>query len=77
MNIKVILISNVKNLGVSGDVVHVKSGYARNFLIPQEKIVIATKENLLILHKKKMKLKQLLEQHVEEAKKPCKTIRIN
>lgn len=34
-NVQVILTSNVQNLGQSGDTVHVKAGYARNFLFPQ------------------------------------------
>ncbi len=43
---EVILLENVANLGVLGDKVTVKSGYGRNFLIPQHKAVMATRENL-------------------------------
>lgn len=39
---KVILKQNVKNLGMTGDVVEVKPGYARNFLVPQSLAEIAT-----------------------------------
>ncbi|QCU90117.1 50S ribosomal protein L9 [Thiomicrorhabdus sediminis] len=42
----VILLEKVQNLGSLGDQVSVKSGYARNFLIPQGKAKAATKENL-------------------------------
>lgn len=42
----VILLEKVQNLGSLGDQVTVKSGYARNFLIPQGKAKIATKENV-------------------------------
>lgn len=41
----VILLERVEKLGVMGDVVSVKSGYARNFLLPQEKALRATKAN--------------------------------
>jgi len=42
----VILLEKVQNLGSLGDQVSVKSGYARNFLIPQGKAKAATKENV-------------------------------
>ena len=41
----VILLERIKNLGGLGEEVHVKSGFARNFLIPQGKAVRATAEN--------------------------------
>ncbi len=43
---EVILLEKVRNLGNLGDKVNVKSGYGRNFLIPQSKAVMATKENV-------------------------------
>ncbi|MHA7817586.1 MAG: 50S ribosomal protein L9 [Pseudohaliea sp.] len=43
---QVILLENIGNLGGLGDTVEVKSGYGRNFLIPQGKAVPATKENV-------------------------------
>lgn len=43
---QVVLLSRVENLGQMGDVVTVKDGYARNFLIPTKKALRATKENL-------------------------------
>ncbi|MCE3232561.1 MAG: ribosomal protein [Rickettsiaceae bacterium] len=42
---KVILLGRVGRLGNVGDVVEVKDGYARNFLIPQGKVLRATNEN--------------------------------
>lgn len=42
----VILLEKVQNLGTLGDQVSVKSGYARNFLIPQGKAKAATKDNI-------------------------------
>ncbi|MFA0708814.1 50S ribosomal protein L9, partial [Vibrio sp. 10N.222.48.A3] len=43
---QVILLDKIGNLGGLGDQVNVKSGYARNFLIPQGKAVMATKDNV-------------------------------
>ena len=44
---QVILLQNMQRLGDLGDEVHVKSGFARNYLIPQGKAVAATAENRL------------------------------
>lgn len=46
---KVILKEDITNLGYKDDVVEVKSGYGRNYLIPQGKAVIATESALKIL----------------------------
>ena len=43
---QVILLEKVANLGNLGDVVRVRDGYARNYLIPQGKAVMATKANI-------------------------------
>lgn len=43
---RVILQENITNLGRVGDKVKVKSGYARNFLLPKNKAVIATEKNI-------------------------------
>lgn len=43
---QVILLERVENLGQMGDVVNVKPGYARNFLLPRSKALRATKENV-------------------------------
>jgi large subunit ribosomal protein L9 len=44
--VEVILLQRVEKLGQMGDKVHVKPGYARNFLLPQKKAIRANKENL-------------------------------
>ena len=43
---QIVLLERVENLGQIGDVVAVKPGYARNFLIPRKKALRATKDNL-------------------------------
>lgn len=46
---KIVLLEDVKNLGNTSDIVTVKDGYARNFLIPSGKALVATKGNLKVL----------------------------
>jgi len=46
MPTEIILLERVEKLGQMGDVVKVKPGYARNFLLPQRKALRATKENI-------------------------------
>jgi len=43
---QVILMERIENLGALGDIVDVKSGFARNFLVPQKKAKTATKSNI-------------------------------
>ena len=50
---KVILMSNVENLGESGDVVSVKPGYARNMLIPMGLALRASKRNIAVATEQK------------------------
>lgn len=55
---EVILLEKMRNLGVLGDKVKVKSGFARNFLIPQGKAVYATKENLAKFEQRRTELEK-------------------
>jgi len=55
---EVILLENIKNLGKIGDAVKVKRGYARNFLIKYGKALKASKENLVLVNKKKIELNE-------------------
>lgn len=50
---KVILLVFLKNYGVSGQIITVKNGYARNFLIPNKKAILATQKNIQIYEKNK------------------------
>jgi large subunit ribosomal protein L9 len=53
---QVILLERIGRLGQMGDVVNVKNGYARNFLLPQKKALRATKENLSRFEKERAQL---------------------
>ncbi len=52
----IILLERIEKLGQIGDMVSVKSGYARNFLLPQGKAIFASKENIKIFEDKKAQL---------------------
>ena len=55
---EVILLENIKNLGSIGDVVTVKRGHGRNFLIKYGKALKASKENIDFVNKKKSELNE-------------------
>jgi large subunit ribosomal protein L9 len=54
--VQVILLERVEQLGQMGDVVNVKPGFARNFLLPQRKALRATKDNLKVFETRKAQL---------------------
>lgn len=64
---EVILLEKIRNLGVLGEKVKVKSGFARNFLIPQGKAVYATKENLAKFEQRRAELEKLAADRHEKA----------
>ena len=66
---EVVLLENIKNLGNIGDVVNVKRGHGRNFLIKYGKALKASKENIEIVNKKKAKLNEKNISLKKEAKK--------
>src|SRR5664279_894391 len=53
---QIILLEKIANVGNLGDVVKVKNGFARNFLIPQGKAKRATAENLKLIENKRTEL---------------------
>ena len=55
---EVILLENIKNLGQIGDIVKVKRGHGRNFLIKYGKALKASKENINFVNKKKSELNE-------------------
>src|SRR5512140_461099 len=64
---QIILLEKVVNLGGLGDVVKVKEGYARNFLIPQGKAKRATPENLKAIESKRAELEAAANEKLVEA----------
>lgn len=65
---KVILLEPVDNLGSIGDVVSVKDGYARNFLFPRRKAVIASSSELERLEARRAKIEKEKARVLDEAK---------
>ncbi|HER63390.1 MAG TPA: 50S ribosomal protein L9 [Desulfobacteraceae bacterium] len=64
---EVILNKTIDNLGLVGDIVNVKPGYARNFLIPQKMAMPVTKQNLNRLQQEKDAIQARLERERKEA----------
>tara|TARA_A100001011_G_scaffold103115_1_gene108880 strand:+ start:139 stop:594 length:456 start_codon:yes stop_codon:yes gene_type:complete len=67
---KVILLENVRKVGSIGEIIDVKRGYARNFLISKKKALFASKENI----KEVEKIKQELSKKDQDRKKEAKEI---
>lgn len=65
---KVILLSNVENVGLAGDVASVKNGYYRNFLGPRSMAVEASAGNLKMMEARRKKLRAEAEKVVQEAR---------
>ena len=55
---EVVLLENIKNLGQIGDIVKVRRGHGRNFLIKYGKALKASKENIELVNKKKAELNE-------------------
>ena len=62
---KIILLENVRKIGSIGEIIDVKRGFARNFLISKKKALFASKENI----KEVEKIKQELGKKDQEKKK--------
>lgn len=71
---KVILKEDVEKLGQAGDLVDVKDGYGRNFLIPKAKAVLATKSSIKELERIKQYAALKADLTVEAAKELAKQI---
>ena len=66
---KVILLENVKKIGSIGEVIEVKRGFARNFLIANKKALYASKENIKEVDKIKSELASKDNERKKEARK--------
>lgn len=70
----VILLDNVENLGTIGDLVNVKPGYGRNFLIPQGKAALATPQNMKEIEARRAELEKAAAEELAAAKTRAKAI---
>ena len=66
---KVILKENIEKLGFKDEIVDVKNGFARNFLIPKNKAVIATENAIKVLNEKLRQQESKLNEEIENANK--------
>ena len=64
----VILLDNVENLGKIGDLVKVKPGYGRNYLLPQGKAALATPENMKEIEARRAELEKAAAEELANAK---------
>ena len=67
---KIILLENIRKIGSIGEIIDVKRGYARNFLLSKKKALFASKENI----KEVEIIKQELNKKDQEKKKQAKSI---
>ena len=72
---EVILIENIEKLGKVGDVVKVKDGYARNYLIPKKKVLRASEENLKVFEEKKSVIETEEKKRKEKSEEIAKKIK--
>lgn len=70
----VILLENVENLGHIGDLVKVKPGFGRNFLLPQGKAALATPENMKQVEARRAELEKAAAAELSKAKERAKAI---
>ena len=66
---KVILKENIEKLGFKDEIVDVKNGFARNFLIPKNKAVIATENAIKVLNENLRQQESRLNEEIENANK--------
>ena len=65
---KIVLLENIRKVGSIGEIIDVKRGYARNFLISKNKALFASKENIKEVEKIKIELSKKDQEKKKEAK---------
>lgn len=71
----VILLETVENLGGIGDMVKVKPGYGRNYLLPQGKAALATDANMKVIEARRAELEKTAAKELAKAETRAKSIR--
>jgi len=66
---KVILTQDIQGIGATGDLITVKNGFGRNYLIPQGKAIMATSQNVKSLDHQKRQIQEKLNKAKREAEK--------
>src|SRR5579872_866245 len=73
-SVELMLAEDVPSLGKQGEIVQVRSGYARNFLLPQGLATVATEHNKRMVEKHRKKLADLDKQRLDQLKKLAEAI---
>ena len=71
---EVILLEKIHRLGNLGDQVNVKGGYARNFLLPKGKAVVATEANIAVVDARKEEVRKSEQKTFDDASRRAKQI---
>ena len=73
-NVEVLLVHDVEKLGTRGEIVKVKPGFARNYLLPQGKATVASTQNKRMVEKHKERLVALEAGRVKQLQKIADTV---
>ena len=73
----VVLVDDLAHVGKQGEVVEVKPGYARNYLLPYGKAVIPTAENLRTLEQYKVKVQKAREARIARESQSRRCVHVN
>ena len=68
-SVELMLTEDVPALGKQGEIVNVRAGYARNYLLPQGLATVASEHNKRMVEKHRVKLAELAKQRMQELKK--------